>query len=211
MSATCSDVERALVWIPKGTVRRRVHSYRHRVRLQNTTLGIPDIDHRARTTGIGTSGGHNIPLSVQAHTINTPLGSPIVFAKLMQHDIVTQRAVVLNIVRSEFPSLRAGLDHIQGVPVRRDQQAVRPGRIGSHTLAHPGPVWLGVGAQDRVTARYLLLAGHDVARIPGITEPDAALAVNRQIVWGVEWLAVQLIHNGRRRAIGLEAHNGPSA
>src|SRR4029450_11838996 len=196
MSATCSDVERTLVWIPKGTVRRRVHPYRHRVRLQNTTLGIPDIDPRARTTGIGTSGGHNIPLSVQAHTINTPLGSPIVFAKLMQHDIVTQGVVVLNIVRSEFPSLRAGLDHIQGAPVRRDQQAVSPGRIGRHTLAHPGPVWLGVGAQDRVTARCLLLAGIDVTSIPGITEPDAALAINGQVVWGVEWLGGQRTFHG---------------
>src|SRR4029450_5186626 len=94
---------------------------------------------------------------------------------------------------------------MQGGPIRDDTTAVRPGRIGSHTLAHPGPVWLGVGAQDRVTARYLLLAGIDVASIPGVTEPDATLAVNGQVVWGVEWLAVQPIHNGRRRAVGLEA------
>src|SRR4029453_19581445 len=83
--------------------------------------------------------------------------------------------------------------------------------VQRHTLSHPGPVGLLVGAQDRVTARYLLLAGINIARIPGVTEPDAALAVNGQVVWGVEWLAVQPIHNGRRRAIGLEGHNGPSA
>src|SRR4029450_9167871 len=168
MCATCGDVERTLVWIPKGTVRRRVHSYRHRVRLQNTTLGIPDIDHRARTTGIGTSGGHNIPLSVQAHTINTPLGSPIVFAKLMQHDIVTQGVVVLNIVRSEFPSLRAGLDHIQGAPVRRDQQAVSPGRIGSHTLPHPVAIARGAGARPLPGFRTQFRPGRSMARAFGV-------------------------------------------
>src|SRR2546429_317876 len=80
----------------------------------------------------------------------------------------------------------------------------------NHALAQPGPIGLGVGPQDRVTARYLLLAGIDIASVPGIAEPDAALAVNGQVVRGVEWLAVQAIHDGRCRTIGLEAHNGSS-
>ncbi len=87
MSATRGDVEGTLVRIPKGTVRGRVNAYWHRVGLQDSAPGIPDVDHRARAAGIGAGRGHDIPLSIQAHTINAPLRSPVVFAELMQHDI----------------------------------------------------------------------------------------------------------------------------
>ena len=82
--------------------------------------------------------------------------------------------------------------------------------VEGRALAHPGTIGLRVCPQDRITARYLPLAGSDVASVPGIAEPDAALAVNGQVVRGVEWLAVQAIHDGRCRTIGLEAHNGSS-
>src|SRR5262245_59345351 len=70
---TSGDVERALIRIPKGTVGRRVHPPRHRVRFQDPALGVPNVDHRARTTGIRAGSGHNIAISVEAHTVNTPL------------------------------------------------------------------------------------------------------------------------------------------
>src|SRR5437870_1311782 len=84
---TSGDVQRALVRIPKGTVRRCIHPPRHRVRLQDPALGVPDVDHRARTTGIGAGGGHNIAISVEAHTVDTALGPSVIFAELMQDNV----------------------------------------------------------------------------------------------------------------------------
>src|SRR2546428_5573210 len=82
--ATCGDVERALVRISKGTVRGRIHPHWHRMRLQNPALGVPDVDHRARTAGIGTGGGHDIPLSIEAHTVEPPLRSPVMLPGMME-------------------------------------------------------------------------------------------------------------------------------
>src|SRR6266481_830102 len=87
-------------------------------------LGVPDVDHRARTTGIGTGGGHNIPLSIEAHTVNPPLRSPVILAELMQDSVVAQGAIRLNIVASQLPPLRVGLDHVEGALVSRDQEAI---------------------------------------------------------------------------------------
>src|SRR5262249_17349534 len=97
-SATCGDVKRALVRIPKGTVRGRVYPRWHRMRLQDPALRIPDIDHWARTANIGTGGGYDIPLSIEAHAINPPLRSPVILAELMQDSVAAQRAIRLNVV-----------------------------------------------------------------------------------------------------------------
>src|SRR5262249_55430641 len=112
MPATGGDVECALVRIPKGTVRGCVPPHRHRMRLQDPTLGVPNVDHRARTAGIGASGSHDIPLSIEAHTVNPPLRSPVILAELMQDRVVPQGAVSLNVVASHFTSLSAGLHHV---------------------------------------------------------------------------------------------------
>src|SRR6266446_5308564 len=115
---TSGDIERTLVRIPEGTVGRRVYTHRHWVRLQDPALRIPDIDHRARTTDIGARGGHNIPLRIEAHAVDTSLRSPVILTELMQHNIATQRAISQNVVGPELPSLRAGLDHVQSPLVR---------------------------------------------------------------------------------------------
>src|SRR5262249_14345974 len=149
-------------------------------------------------------GGHDIPLSIEAHAVNPPLRSPVILAELMQDNVAAQRAVRLNVVGSQLPPLRVGLDHVEGALVRGGQQAIGASRlVEGHALAHLGAIGLRVSAQDRVTARYLLLAGIDVASVPRIAEPYATLTVNGQVVWGIEWLTVQPIHDGRRTAIGL--------
>src|SRR5262245_26098417 len=110
--ATCGDVKRALVRIPKGTVRGRIHPRWHRMRLQDPALGVPDVDHRARTAGIGASSGDDIAFCIEAHTVNTPLWSPVILAELMQDSVAAQRAIRLNVVSSQLPPFRVGLNHV---------------------------------------------------------------------------------------------------
>jgi hypothetical protein len=59
--------------------------------------------------------------------------------------------------------------------------------------------------------QHLLLAGIDVASIPGVTEPDPPLAVNCQVVRGVEGQTIELVHDSGRASIRLEAHDGSSS
>ena len=84
------------------------------------------------------------------------------------------------------------------------------GRLGGHTLAHPGVVRLRIGAQDRIMVQHLVLTGGDVASIPGVAKPDAALAVDGQIVRGVQGHTVEGVYNGGGAAIGLETYDGPA-
>src|SRR5215470_2596080 len=180
------DVKGPLVGVPKGAVGGGVHTNRHRVGLQNPALGIPDVDHRAWAAGIGTSGGDDVTVSIEAHPIDAPLGTPVIFAELMQHGIAAQGTVGQNVVGPELPELLAGLDHVEGLLIRRDQEAVGPGRVMRHVPARPGPVGLRVGPEDRVMVQHLVLAGVDVDRVPGVAKPYPALAVDRQVIGGVE-------------------------
>src|SRR5262249_49096898 len=160
-----------LVRISKGAVGGGVYTHRHRMGFQDATLGVPDVDHRTRTTGIRASGSDDIPLRVQAHAIDAPLRPPVVLAELMQHDVTAQGAIGQNVVGSELPSLRASLDYIEGALVRRDQEAVSPSRIVGHPFAYPGAVGLWICPQDRIMVEHLALAGVDIPSIPGIAEP----------------------------------------
>src|SRR4249920_3304656 len=59
--------------------------------------------------------------------------------------------------------------------------------------------------------QHLLLAGIDIAGVPGVTEPDPSLTVDGQVVRGVEGQSVELIHDGGGAPIRLKAHDGPSS
>src|SRR5262249_1198813 len=157
MTTASGDIEGTLVGIPKGAVGGGVYTHRHWVGLQDAPFGVPDVDHRARTADIGASGSNDIPLLVQTHAVDAPLGPPVVLTELMQHGIAAQGAVRLNVVCSKFPSLRAGLDHVEGALVRRDQETIGPSRIMGHPFAYPDAVGLGIGSQNRVTARHFAL------------------------------------------------------
>src|SRR6266851_3395063 len=86
VSAAGGDIERALIEIAKSAVGRCVYANRHRVSLQPAPLGVPDVDHRARTAGVGACGGDSISLGVEAHAIDAPLRASVIFAELMQND-----------------------------------------------------------------------------------------------------------------------------
>src|SRR6266446_4870974 len=210
VSAAGSDVERALVGIAESAVGRCVYANRHRVSLQDAPLGVPDVDHRARTAGVGARGGHDISLAVEAHAVDASLGASIIFAELMQNDVAAQRTIRQDVVGPELAAFRTGLDHVKSALVRRDQKAVGPGRISGHSSAHPGTVRLRIGSEYRVMVERLPLARIDIAGVPWIAEPDASLTVDLHVVRGVKAYAVQPINDGRCAALLLEPHNRSS-
>src|SRR6266851_7469991 len=210
VSAAGSDVERALVGIAESAVGRCVYANRHRVSLQHAPLGVPDVDHWARTAGVGARGGHDISLAVEAHAVDASLGASIIFAELMQNDVAAQRAIRQDVVGFELAAFRTGLDHVKSALVLRDQKAVGPGRITGHSPANPRAVRLRIGSEYRVMVELLSLARIDIAGIPWIAEPDAPLTVERQVVRGVQPHAVQPINDRRCAAILLEPHNRSS-
>ena len=178
--------------------------------LQDPALGVPDGDHRAWAAGIGAGSGDDVAFGIEAHPINASLGTPVILAKLMQHGIAAQGTVGQNVVGPELAEFRTGLDDVEGLLIRREQEAVGPGRIVRHAPARPGTVGLRIGAEDRVMVQHLARTGVDVDCVPGVAQPYPALTVDRQIVGGVEGHAIQAVHDGSRGAIGFKAHNGPS-
>src|SRR6266446_3752992 len=90
--ASCGDVERAQLRIPKGAVRRPIH--RDRVRLEHAARWGKDIDHGARSGLAPPGAGDNVPLRVQTHTIDAPLDPPGVLSEGMQYCIGSKRVVV---------------------------------------------------------------------------------------------------------------------
>src|SRR6266851_5723581 len=210
VSAAGSDVERSLIGIAESAVGRCVYANRHRVSLQHAPLGVPDVDHRARTARAGARRGDDISIAVEAHAVDAPLRAPIIFAELMQNDIAAQRAIRQDVIRPELAAFGTGLDHVKSALVRRDQKAVGSGRISGHSPAHPGTVRLRIGSEYRVIVERLPLARIDIAGIPWIAEPDAPLTVERQVVRGVQAYAVQPIDDGGYAAVLLEPHNRSS-
>src|SRR5918996_3040922 len=90
VAAASGDVEGALVRVPEGAVGGRIHPHGHGLGLQDTALRIPDVNHRARATGIVPRRGHDVSFRIQAHAVDAPLRPSVVFAKLMQYDIAPQ-------------------------------------------------------------------------------------------------------------------------
>ena len=58
--------------------------------------------------------------------------------------------------------------------------------------------------------QLLDLVGVDVAGVPGVGEPDAALSVDGEVVGGVERHAVEIVGNGDHAAVGVKADDGAS-
>ena len=81
----------------------------------------------------------------------------------------------------------------------------------STRLTVVGAVGLGVGAEDAAPAGDLDLGGVDVARVPGVGEPDAALGVHGQVVGSVEGMPFDVVGGNGGGAVGVEAHDGPPA
>src|SRR3989441_1345408 len=171
VTAEGSDIESPLVGVPEGAVGGGVHPDRHRVGLQDPALGVPDVDHRAWAAGIGAGSGDDVAVGIEAHPINASLGTPVILAKLMQHGIPAQGTVGQNVVGPELAEFRTGLDDVEGLLIRREQEAVGPGRIVRHAPARPGTVGLRIGPEDRVMVQHLALTGVDVDRVPGVAKP----------------------------------------
>ena len=146
--------------------------------------------------------------------VNAALGPPVVPAELVQHDVLAQGAVGIDGVGAQFPhpvGRGVGLDDVQAAFVGRHQQPVGAGGIEGHPLAGIAAVGLGISPQDVPVHVLLLLAGVDVALVPGIAEPDAPPPVYGQVVRGVQALAVQPVNDGAGAAVRLEADDGTAA
>src|SRR5215475_13227317 len=92
MSASCSDIERTQVSIPKGAVCRPIH--RDRMRLEHAARRIKDVDHRTRSGLAPARTGYDVALRVQTHAIDTPLHPTGVLSKGMQHRIGSESVIV---------------------------------------------------------------------------------------------------------------------
>src|SRR5215475_9322756 len=92
MPASCSDIERSQVSVPKGTVCWPIH--RNRVGLEHTARWSKDVDHGARSGLAPSRAGDDVALRVQAHAIDTSLHPTGILSKGMQHAIGSERIVV---------------------------------------------------------------------------------------------------------------------
>ena len=109
------------------------------------------------------------------------------------------------------PGLVVGLDDVEGLVVRGNQQAVGAGGVEGHLLAGVGTIRLRVGAEDVAAVHLRLLAGVDVAGVPRVAEPDATLPVDGQVVGRVQPLVTQAVDDGGCGAIFVESDYGSPA
>ena len=80
----------------------------------------------------------DVAFGIEAHPIDAPLGTPVVLAELMQHGIAAQGTVGQNVVGPELAEFRTGLDDVEGLLIRREQEAVGPGRLRGSCVSTGG-------------------------------------------------------------------------
>src|SRR5690606_32400177 len=71
---------------------------------------------------------------------------------------------------------------IERALILRYQDAVGPGGVEDDPGDRVGTILLRIQAVDRTVVELLLLRLVDVAVVPGIGEPDASLAIDREVV-----------------------------
>ena len=178
---------------------------------QDTAGGREDVDHGAGAAKFPAGGGHDVAIGVQAHSVDAPVDGVGVPSEAVQGPVGAQAAVVVDGVGTQFPvnvhAVAVALDHVQGALVGGHQDAVGHGGVEGDASYGVAAVGLGVGPQHRTVVQFFDLAGVDVAGVPGVGEPDAATAVDGQVVGSVKFLAVDPV-GYRHDGIVVKADDG---
>src|SRR5262249_14778784 len=137
------------------------------------------------------AGGHpQVPVHVHAHAV-----APAAFAKVVDETLLRQRAIGRQVERPDLAvaaDLGVAVDHVQGLVIRRDGDAVGP----ADRLVWERPRDLA-RAVDAIHAFEVHLQVGAVGAVARIGEPDAAFGIDAAIVRTV--VALAAIPGGQHR------------
>ena len=184
------------------------------MRLQHATRGREHVDHRARAARVIAGGGNDVAFGIETHAVDAAMHAARILAPGEQRVIRAEAAVFLDRVRAQLAGYAQGcaaLGDIECSLVAGNQNAIGLRGVEGDARDRIRTVFLRVGAQHGTVFEVGDLGLVPVAVIDGIGKPDAAFAIDREIVRRVEPLAVDAIGDHRRLAIRIEAHDRAAA
>ena len=155
-------------------------------------------------------GGDNVAGGIKAHAVDAAMHAARVFAPGEERVVGTERAIVFDRVGAQLArdaALRAAFGDIQGALVLRHEDAVGLGGVEGYARDLVAAVFLRAGAQHGAVIEFFFFGFVPVAVVDRVGEPDAALPVNRQIVGGAEFFAVESVGDDDILSVRIKAHN----
>src|SRR5262245_22673170 len=125
-----------------------------------------------------------------------------------------QTAVLLDRIGTQLPRYASGgsaLGHVEDFLILGYEDAVWLGRIEGDARDGVLAVLLRIGAQHRAMVELLDFRLVPVAFVHRIGKPDAAFAVDREIVRRAQFPAIEAIGDDDILAVRVEAHDSPAA
>ena len=171
-------------------------------------------DHGPRAAFFPAVGGDDVAVAVEAHAVDAAMRALVVCAPSEQRRISAEAAVCLDRVGAQLARdviLVAAFGDVKRVLVLRNENAVRLRGIERHARGGVSAVFLRVAAQDRLVIDFHAGVRVPVAAVDRIGEPDAALAVDREVVGRIEPFAVKTVGDDGVLAVCVEAYDRTSA